>query len=224
MTSPSLLALYAVPFSFAYTRLGTGTGALILFGCVQLTMLAATLRSGEHVHAVQWVGVSLAAGGLVYLVSPGLAAPAFVPAVLMAIAGVAWGAYSWRGRGSPNALATTTRNFVQAVPLVAAVSLVTLPRLHIEPRGVLLAVASGAVASGLGYVVWYAALRGLTGLQAAVVQLAVPVLAAIGGVLFLDEGVSMRLILSSGLVLGGIALAIVGREWWARRAARSAAA
>jgi drug/metabolite transporter (DMT)-like permease len=214
--APALLALYAVPFSFAYTRLSAGTGALILFGCVQVTMLIAALRAGENVRHTQWVGLSLALSGLVYLVSPTLATPSLAAALLMAVAGVSWGAYSWRGRGTANPLAATTRNFVQAVPLVLLVSLVTFPQSHIEPSGLVLAVASGAIASGLGYVVWYAALRGLSGLQAAVVQLAVPVLAAVGGVVFLSEAISVRLALSTILVLGGIALAVASRERWLR--------
>jgi drug/metabolite transporter (DMT)-like permease len=210
--SPALLALYAVPFSFAYTRLSAGTGALILFGCVQATMLIAALRSGERVHPVQWVGLSVALIGLVYLVFPTLATPSLAASVLMAVAGVSWGVYSWRGRGTPNPLATTTRNFVQAVPLVLLVSLVTFAQFHVEPAGVVLAVASGGIASGLGYVAWFAALRGLSGMQAAVVQLAVPVLAAAGGVVFLAEAISIRLALSTILVLGGIALAGASRE------------
>ena len=208
--SPALLALYAVPFSFAYTRLSAGTGALILFACVQVTMLLAALRSGERVHLLQWIGPGMALAGLVYLVFPTLATPSLMAAVLMAVAGVSWGAYSWRGRGTPDPLAATTRNFVHAVPLVVLASLVTVRQFHVEPAGVAFSVASGAIASGLGYVVWYAALGGRSGLQAAVVQLSVPVLAAIGGVVFLAEVISARLVLSTILVLGGIALATPG--------------
>ena len=221
--SPALLALYAVPFSFAYTRLSTGTGALILFGAVQVTMLIAAFRAGERVHPMQWVGLSVALTGLVYLVFPTLATPSLLAAVLMALAGVSWGAYSWRGRGTANPLAATTRNFVQAVPLVLLVSLVMLPQFHVEPAGVFFSVTSGAIASGLGYVVWYAALRGLSGMQAAVVQLAVPVLAAVGGVVFLAEAISIRLALSTVLVLGGIALAVASRERALRNVAVSTA-
>jgi drug/metabolite transporter (DMT)-like permease len=208
-TAAALLALYAVPFSFAYTGLTTGTGALILFASVQVTMIAAGLRSGEKPHPLQWLGLSIALTGLVVLVLPGLTAPPVTAAFLMAIAGAAWGVYSWIGRGTTSPLAQTTGNFVRAVPFVIAVSLVTLPRLHMESRGVLLAVASGAIASGLGYVVWYAALHGLTAMQAAVVQLSVPILAAIGGIIFLAEAVSTRLVISTVMVLGGIALAII---------------
>jgi drug/metabolite transporter (DMT)-like permease len=207
-----MLFLYAVPFSFAYTRLSTGTGALILFGCVQLTMMSVALWSGERPHPLQWLGLATAFGGLVYLVLPGIEAPSFAGALLMALAGFSWGVYSLRGRGTANPLAQTTSNFVRSIPFVVAVSVVTIPSFHAESRGVALAVASGAVASGLGYVIWYEALRGLTSTRAAVVQLLVPILAAIGGILFLAEAVSSRLLLSGVLVLGGIAVALAGRE------------
>lgn len=210
--SAGMLFLYAVPFSFAYTRLSTGTGALILFGCVQLTMMSAALWSGERPHPLQWLGLSLALAGLVYLVLPGLEAPSVVGAALMALAGFSWGVYSLRGRSASDPLAQTTSNFVRTVPLVLAVSVLTLPRLHVQLNGVLLAVASGALASGLGYVVWYEALRGLTATRAAVVQLLVPILAALGGVVFLAEAVTWRLALSGVIILGGIGLALIGRE------------
>lgn len=206
--SAGMLFLYAVPFSFAYTRLNAGTGALILFGCVQLTMMIAALWSGERPHPLQWFGLSLALGGLVYLVLPGLEAPSFAGAALMALAGFSWGVYSLRGRSAANPLAQTTNNFVRSVPLVLAVSLLTLPRFYVQRQGVLLAVASGALASGLGYVVWYRALQGLTATRAAVVQLLVPILAALGGVTLLGEATSWRLALSAVIVLGGIALAL----------------
>ena len=209
-TAAVVLAAYALPFAFAYTSLSAATGALILFGGVQLTMLAAALVSGERPHPVQWAGLVVAVSGLVTLMLPGLTAPSPVGAALMAIASVAWGVYSLRGRGSPNPLAETTGNFVRAVPLIAVTSLAATPGVHVETRGVLLSVASGALATGLGYVVWYAALRGLTAVRAAVVQLVVPVLATAGGVLMLGEAVTVRLVMSTVLVLGGIAMAIVG--------------
>jgi len=210
--SAALLFLYAVSFSFAYTRLTTGTGALILFGCVQLTMMSVALWTGERPHALQWSGLALALAGLSYLVLPGLASPPLTGAGLMALAGISWGGYSLRGRGSSGPLAQTTDNFVRSVPLVLAVSLLAIPQFHVEREGALLAVASGSVASGLGYVVWYLALGGLTATRAAVVQLAVPILAAIGGVIVLSETISPRLIVSATLVLGGIAMALIGRE------------
>lgn len=211
-TSAAVLFLYAMPFSFAYIGLSAGTGALILFGCVQVTMMVAALRSGERPHPLQWFGIGMALAGLVYLVFPGLTAPPLSSAILMALAGLFWGIYSLRGRGAVNPLAQTTSNFVRSIPLVLAASLLTVSQFHLEPKGVLLAVASGALTSGLGYVVWYAALRGLTTTRAAAVQLSVPILAALGGIIFLAEALSMRLLLSAVMVLGGVALALVGRE------------
>lgn len=203
--SPAMLFLYAVPFSLAYTRLSTGTGALILFGAVQVTMLVSAARSGETLRFTQWLGALAALGGLVYLVLPGLTAPPLSSAVLMAIAGVSWGIYTLLGRGVANPLAQTTTNFVRAAPLAIVVSILAARQIHATPPGVLLAVVSGAVTSGLGYAVWYAALRGLTATQAAILQLAVPVLTAAGGIIFLRESFSLRLAVSALLVIGGIA-------------------
>ena len=210
--SAGLLSLYAIPFSFAYTRLTTGTGALILFGSVQATMLIAALRSGERPHATQWLGLGVALAGLAYLMLPGVSAPPLADAALMGVAGFSWGMYSLRGRRTANPLGQTASNFLRAVPFVFVVSAVELPRFHVEASGLMLACASGVLASGLGYVAWYAALGGLTATRAAVVQLSVPVLAAAGGVILLGETISARLVVSTIAILGGIALAIVGRE------------
>jgi len=212
-----ILSLYAVPFSFAYTGLTTGTGALILFGSVQVTMLIAAVRSGERPHWGEWLGLIVALAGLVYLVLPGLSAPPLMAAALMGIAGCCWGIYSLRGRTAANPLAQTTSNFVRSVPMVLVASFVMRERFHAELRGTLLAVASGALTSGLGYVAWYTALRGMTAVRAAVLQLAVPILAAVGGVVLLAESISARLVLSTIMVLGGIALAIVSHESLSRR-------
>ena len=205
--SAAVLALYAVPFAFAYTQLSAGDGALILFGSVQATMLIAALRAGERVGRAQWGGLAVAVAGLVYLMLPGLTAPTPIAAVLMAIAGLGWGSYSLLGRGDADPLARTTGNFVRAVPMVCAVSVVTLPRLHAEAVGLWLAAASGSLASGVGYAVWYAALRALSSARAAIVQLSVPVLTAAGGVLFLGERFSFRLLLATILIVGGVAIA-----------------
>jgi drug/metabolite transporter (DMT)-like permease len=210
--SASMLFIYAIAFSFAYLSLSAGTGALILFGCVQVTMILAALRSGERPQPLEWMGVLVALGGLVYLVLPGLRAPSPLGSALMMMAGIAWGVYSLRGRGSGSPLADTAGNFIRAVPLILAVRLVTLESVHLSESGILLAVLSGAVASGMGYVIWYAALAGLTATRAAIVQLSVPVLAAWGGVAFLSEDISLRLILAGVLILGGIALAIAGHR------------
>jgi drug/metabolite transporter (DMT)-like permease len=206
-----LLFLYAAAFSFAYTGLTTGTGALILFGSVQATMLAAVLRSGERPHPWEWAGLALALAGLVYLVLPGLAAPPPVSSAFMAVAGISWGLYSFGGRGAIDPLADTTNNFVLALPLACVVNLFTLQSARVSTAGIVLAVMSGAVASGVGYVVWYAALRNLTATRAATVQLSVPVLAAAGGVIFMSEQVSLRLLLAATVILGGVALALLGR-------------
>ena len=210
--SAAMLFVYATAFSFSYLSLSAGVGALILFGSVQVTMILVALRSGERPHFLEWLGVLLALAGLVYLVAPGLRAPPLLGSILMMIAGIAWGIYSLRGRGTESPLADTAGNFIYAVPLILAVRLVTLGNLHLSGYGVLLAAISGAVASGLGYVLWYAALRGLTATRAAVVQLSVPVLAGWGGVIFLAENISFRLVFAGAMILGGIALAIVARS------------
>jgi len=209
--SAALLFLYAVPFSFAYLSLSAGTGALILFGSVQATMLVAALGTGERPHPLHWLGLTLALGGLVVLVLPGLQAPAPAGAVLMAVGGISWGIYSLRGRSPAGPLAETTGNFIRALPLALAVSLLSVRHLHLSARGILLAVISGAIASGVGYVLWYAALKGLSAARAATVQLPVPVLAAAGGVIVLSESVSLRLVAAAILILGGVALALAGR-------------
>jgi drug/metabolite transporter (DMT)-like permease len=222
--SAAVLFFYAVPFSFAYTQLNTGTGALIMFGCVQLTMMLAALWSGQKPHLLQWGGFCVALAGLVYLVLPGLTSPPLGGAALMAIAGVCWGVYSWRGRAIASPVTQTASNFVRAVPFTLAVSAIAFRQAHAEPKGVLLAVASGSLTSGLGYVAWYKALIGLSGFTAAIVQLAVPVLAAAGGVIVLGEPVSLRLILSALMVLGGIALALAARQRLASRTGIAVAA
>ncbi|NEQ53365.1 MAG: DMT family transporter [Leptolyngbya sp. SIO3F4] len=211
-TAALMLFLYAVTFSFSYLQLAAGTGALILFGTVQVTMILVALKQGEQPHLLEWMGLFLALVGLIYLVSPGLAAPPVVGSVLMVIAGIAWGFYSLLGRGAKEPVAYTTANFLRAVPFAIAVSLVSLSKLHLTASGIILALLSGALASGVGYAIWYAALRGLTATRAATVQLAVPVIAAIGGIFFLQEALTIRLVLASLLILGGIGLAVVGRR------------
>lgn len=209
----SALALFAymIFFSFAYISLGAANGALILFGAVQLTMFAAALSGGERFRALAWLGLAAAAAGLVYLVSPGLTAPDPLGAVLMAVAGVAWGIYSLLGRGAADPLSATTMNFIYCVPLMLIVGAVSFAQLHVSPVGAAYAIASGAVASGCGYVIWYAALRGLTAGRAATVQLSAPVIAAIGAVLLLAEPVTVRLVLASAATLGGVWLALAQR-------------
>jgi drug/metabolite transporter (DMT)-like permease len=214
------LFAYAAAFSLAYVSLSAGMGALILFGSVQVTMIGAGLRSGERVAAAQWVGSAVAIGGLIYLVLPGISAPNPAGALLMCVAGIAWGVYSIRGKGAPAPAAMTAGNFLRSAPMALMASAIALASIHLEPSGILLALTSGIVTSGLGYVLWYKALRSLTTTQASVVQLLVPVLAAFGGVAFLSEQVTLRLVLASMIILGGVAAAILApRPIKPRRAA-----
>jgi drug/metabolite transporter (DMT)-like permease len=215
----TMLFAYVALFSFAYLSLSAGTGALILFGAVQLTMLGAGLRAGERFAPAAWAGLVAAVAGLVYLVSPGVSAPAPLGATSMALAGAAWGVYSLRGRGIADPLAATASNFARAVPLALALSVLTAGTVHADGPGVALAVASGALSSGIGYVIWYAALRGLTAMRAATVQLSVPPIAAIGGALMLAEPLTPRLMVASAAILGGIAVVLATR---ARAVARVA--
>ncbi len=211
--SAGALFAYAAAFSFAYLRLTTATGALILFGTVQLTMLGWAVLRGERPRVLEWIGTAIAFCGLITLVLPGLAAPDPIGAVLMASAGIAWGAYSLRGRGATRPLAATADNFLRAVPMTALL-LVALPILGgtISLTGAVLAASSGAIASGLGYSLWYAALPHLAPTRAAIVQLSVPVIAAAGGVVVLGESVSVRLAGATVAILGGIALALAARR------------
>ncbi len=204
-----LLCLYAVPFSFGYRQLTTGTGALLLFGAVQITMILGGLRQGRSPAAGQWLGLVMAGGGLVYLVLPGLAAPPVGAAALMLIAGMSWGLYSLRGRAVADPLGQTAANFLRSIPLVLLVLLVSWGSLTFEPGGALLAILSGALASGVGYVLWYRALPGLPPIVASLVQLAVPPLAAAGGIAALGEPLTSRLMAASALILGGIAVALI---------------
>lgn len=206
------LFVYAAAFSLAYVTLNTGMGALILFGSVQVTMFAAALTAGERPGPAQWLGSGAAVVGLVYLVLPGIAAPDPIGALLMAAAGIAWGFYSIRGRGVTTPVAMTAGNFARSVPMALLATALAFPALRLEPMGVVLALLSGVVISGLGYILWYRALRHLTTARASVIQLTVPVLAAFGGVAILGEKVSVRLFAGSALILGGVALAVTKRR------------
>jgi len=209
--SAAALFVYAGAFSLAYVSLDTGTGALILFGAVQLTMILAGLRAGERPRATEWLGLALALTGLVVLVRPGLTAPEPTGAALMAMAGVAWGVYSLRGRGSREPLRNTAGNFLMAAPVAVLLGPLAGGIGGWTAGGIGLAVASGALASGVGYAIWYAALPALTATRAALVQLLVPVLAAAGGVALLSEAIPLRLPVAAALVLGGVALAVTAR-------------
>ncbi len=210
--SACALFVYAAAFSFAYLSLTAATGALLLFGAVQATMIGHGLWSGERFQKLQWVGLVLALGGLVGLLLPGLSAPPVVGSVLMLGAGVAWGVYSLRGKAAGDPTRVTAGNFLRVVPMAVVLSLVMWGGAALDWAGVGYALASGALASGVGYAVWYTALPALKATQAATVQLSVPVIAALGGLVFLGEPLSLRLVLASVAVLGGIALVILEKR------------
>jgi drug/metabolite transporter (DMT)-like permease len=220
-TAAGALFAYALAFSLAYLRLDAGTGALVLFGSVQVTMIGWGMATGHRPSALEWLGLAISLAGLVLLVAPGLRAPDPVGATLMALAGVAWGVYSLRGRGAAHPVAVNASNFLRSVPPAIAAALLLSAGRHASGRGLLLAVISGAVTSGLGYAAWYAALPGLTTLRAAVLQLAVPVLAAVGGIALLGEAMTLRLAGAGLLVLGGIALAVLAGAPRPARSVRS---
>ena len=210
----SALALfaYAAGFSFAYISLSAGSGALLLFGAVQVTMIGHGLWKGERLRAFQALGVLLALGGLVGLLLPGLSAPPLLGAALMIAAGIAWGMYSLRGKGAGDPIRVTAGNFMRAVPITIILSLLLVDSASVDAAGIYYAVASGALASGLGYAIWYTVLPALKNTSAATVQLSVPVIAALGGIVFLSEPITLRLVLASVAILGGIALVIVQKR------------
>jgi len=212
-----MLFVYAVAFSFAYVSLDTGTGALILFGSVQITMILLSLVSGNRLHLSEWVGVIIAFTGFVYLILPEVTSPSVMGFLLMIAAGIAWGMYTLKGRGSDHPLKDTAYNFLRTIPLVIILLVITIQDAHYSAAGVLLAVLSGGIASGIGYTIWYIALGGLSTTQAAVVQLSVPAIAAFGGVLFVSEAITARLTLSASMILGGILLVVLGRFYFVQR-------
>lgn len=205
---PSVLALYTymVCFSFAYRSLSAGTGALLLFGVVQLVMISVALYRGERLAWLAWSGLLAAVCGLVYLVSPGIQAPPPTYAALMALAGLAWGIYSLLGLKGDDPTASTASNFLYAAPIACIGSFIDSSNMLITWQGCLLGIASGAIASGLGYAIWYTALTHIRATTAAIVQLAVPALATLGGVMLLAEPLTLRILLATSLTIGGIAL------------------
>lgn len=206
--SALMLFLYAIAFSYAYLSLSTGTGALLLFGSAQVTMIGSGLVSGERPSAWEWLGLGIALAGLVYLVLPGVSAPPLLGASSMLLAGFGWGVYSLRGRRSKDPTLVTAGNFLLTVPLLLVTNVLAAKNVHVEPKGAAYAILSGAVTSGLGYVIWYRALPGLTAIRAAAVQLSVPVIAAVIGVVVLHESATLRLCIAGVAVLGGIGLAV----------------
>jgi drug/metabolite transporter (DMT)-like permease len=211
---PSALALfaYAACFSFAYVSLSAATGALLLFGAVQATMIGFGLWTGERLRILQAAGLVCAFSGLAGLLLPGVSAPPLLGCLLMLSAGVAWGIYSLRGKGAGDPTQVTAGNFLRAAPMAMVLSAISIPWMSLDGFGLGYAMASGTLASGVGYAIWYAALRGLKATSAASVQLSVPVIAAVGGIVFLGEAVTLRLLLASAAILGGIALVIFDRQ------------
>ena len=216
-----MLFIYASAFSFGYISLDTGTGALVLFGAVQITMIITSVISGNKLHWSEWLGLAIAFSGFVYLITPSLSTPSLIGFILMSVSGMAWAFYTLLGRTSKNPLADTSYNFMRTLPFLLVLFVFGLNNSHITSQGVVLAVFSGAIASGIGYFVWYIALTGLSVSQAAVVQLFVPIIAAIGGVIFTGELVTLRLIESSALVLGGILTVIISRGYFVAMANKS---
>ena len=206
------LFVYAAGFSFAYVSLSAATGALLLFGAVQATMIGHGIWTGERLMRLQIVGLILAFGGLVGLLLPGLSAPPLYGSILMLGAGVAWGVYSLRGKGAGDPTSVTAGNFLRAAPISAALSVLMFSSTSLDNAGFWYAVSSGALASGIGYAIWYTALPTLKSTNAATVQLSVPVIAALGGIVFLGEPITLRLSLASIAILGGIALVILEKQ------------
>ena len=212
-----MLFLYAITFSYAYISLDTGTGALILFGSVQITMILLSLLSGTRLHFTEWAGVTIAFTGFVYLILPGVTTPSTIGFLLMTIAGIAWGIYTLKGRGSKSPLMDTAYNFLRTTPLVVLLVILTINNVNYSSEGILLALLSGGITSGIGYTIWYIALGGLSSTQAAVLQLLVPVIAALGGVIFVSEAITSRLIISATMVLGGILMVVLGRYYFTQQ-------
>ena len=205
------LFIYAVTFSYAYISLETGIGALILFSSVQISMIIIGIYTGNKLRYIEWIGMALAFSGFVYLILPSLTTPSLSGFILMAISGVAWGFYTLAGKGSNNPLSDTAYNFVRTLPLVIILMALTIQYAELSQQGIWLAILSGGVTSGVGYAIWYAALKDISSTQAAVVQLLVPVIATLGGVIFANEVISMRLVIASVIILTGILAVIMGK-------------
>ena len=213
--SASALFLYGSLFSFAYLMLSAGTGALILFAAVQITMIAGGLLAGERLRAIQWAGTIIAVLGLIYLMSPSLETPPLIGALMMMGAGIGWGLYSLRGKSAGDPVAKTGGNFIRTALICLIISpliFMLLPETAMTPKGVLLALTSGVVTSGLGYVIWYMALKDLTAIRAGIAQLTVPVIAAIGGMIFISEPMTWRFTITALVILGGVGVATMTKH------------
>lgn len=212
-TASFMLFLYAVTFSYAYVSLDTATGALILFGSVQITMILLSLISGSRLHITEWTGVVIAFTGFIYLILPGINTPSVIGFILMTVAGIAWGIYTLKGFDSKSPLMDTAYNFLRTTPLVVLLAIFTMNNINYSSEGIVLALLAGGVTSGIGYTIWYIALDGLSSTQAAVLQLSVPVIAALGGVIFVSEAITFRLTISAAMVLGGILIVVLGKYY-----------
>lgn len=210
--SSLILFVYAITFSFAYVTLDTGTGALILFGSVQITIILLSIISGNKLSIYEWLGTIIAFIGFVYLILPDVTSPSIIGFLLMTLAGIAWGSYTIKGKESKSPLADNTYNFLRTIPFLIILLIFTIKKLNYSFDGILLAVVSGGITSGIGYTIWYMAIGGLTKVQTSVVQLLVPVIAAFGGVLFISEKITFHLTISSLLILGGILVVVLGRK------------
>lgn len=210
----SMLFLYAAGFSFAYITLEVATGALILMGAVQLTMITASVIRGERLHIIEWGGIIISSAGFVILMLPGVKTPSLTGFIFMLISGISWGIYSVMGKKSSNPLRDTASNFIYTIPAIILLALINLKNTEFTSMGLSLAFLSGGLASGVGYYIWYNALKGLTVTQAAIVQLLVPVIAAFGGIIFLSETITIRLLISALLILGGIGILVIKQSKW----------
>ncbi len=212
-TSSFMLFIYATAFSYAYISLDTGTGALILFGSVQITMILLSYISGTRLHITEWTGVVIAFAGFIYLILPGVSTPSVIGFMLMTVAGIAWGIYTLKGRSSNSPLNDTAYNFFRTTPLVVLLAIFSINNINHSTEGIVLALLSGGITSGIGYTIWYIALGGLSSTQAAVLQLSVPVIAALGGIIFVSETITFRLAISAAMVLGGILIVVLGKYY-----------
>ncbi|TGM52483.1 DMT family transporter [Leptospira vanthielii] len=209
--SAFMLFLYAACFSFAYISLPAATGALLLFGAVQITMIGYGFQIGETLDITKICGIILAFAGLIYLLMPGIKSPSLVSSIFMLTAGVAWGIYSLRGTRSNNPTATTSGNFIRAIPFSIVLNIFMFDNCNLDNDGILLAVLSGVLASGAGYAIWYSVLPIIKSTNASVLQLIVPVLASLGGVIIIDEPLTLRIIIASIMILFGISLVLIGK-------------
>lgn len=212
LLSAIALFVYAVTLSFSYTNIDTGLGALVLFACVQATMIGWSIFKGDRPRVIEILGNIIALIAFVWLVSPGLSAPDPVATFLMAMSGIAWGVYSLRGRNEPDPLAATAGNFILCVIPALCLTILFWADMHITLFGALMAILSGAVTSGIGYALWYRVLKQISATRAAIVQLTVPVIAGIGGVIFVSEDWTIRFTIASSLILGGVAMAILAKQ------------